>query len=219
MERGGEMLEDIKLNKQVLIAILVLTIVISFWGGSKYAQGRLVQTPVEIISEEPLEKVEIDQVMEIEKKTIFVHIAGEVEKPGIYELEEGSRLDEALRLAIPTGEADVDTYLNRAAILNDQDKIMVFKKGLQEENAEALAIVSNASLSNPISSTATGGKININTATLEQLDSLTGIGPSKAQAIIDYRKSRGGFKSTEELMNVKGIGQATFEKIKGQISV
>lgn len=210
-------MEEIKLNKQSLIAILILAIVLSFWGGTKYAQGRLMQAPVEIVAEAPVEKIDPEPVEKIEKKTIFVHVAGEVEKPGIYELQEGARLEEALKLAVPTVEADVDTYLNRAAILKDQDKIFVYKKGIEGEGYGAQPVLNNGSFSPGISSAS--GKINLNTATKEQLDSLSGIGPSKAQAIIDYRNSQGGFKSIEELMNVKGIGQATFDGIKEQIDI
>jgi competence protein ComEA len=211
------MFDDIKLSKQSLIIILVLAIVISFWGGTKYALGRLAQTPVEIVLEEPEEKIKLETAVEEKKKTIFIHIAGEVEKPGIYQLEEGARLEEALKLAVPTEEADVDTYLNRAAILKDQDKIVVYKKGAEGENIGASPIIFNSPSNSGI--TSGSGKINLNTATLEQLDSLSGIGPSKARAIIDYRNSQGGFKSIEELMNVKGIGQATFDKIKDQIDL
>jgi len=211
------MFEDIKINKQGLIIIFVLTIAISFWSGAKYAQWSLSQLPVEVIVDDSMEKVKPEVLEVIEKKSIFIHIAGEVEKPGIYELEEGARLEEVLKLAVPTKEADIDTYLNRAALLNDQDKITVFKKG--ESNPEALAVITNISPNSPLPLIVSNGKININTATLDQLDTLSGIGPSKAQAIVDYRNSQGGFKSTEELMNVKGIGQATFDKIKDQITI
>jgi len=212
------MFEDIKLNKQGLVVLLVLTIAFSFWGGAKYAQGRLIKTPVEIVIDEQTQEVEPElESAEIkEKKKIFIHIAGEVERPGIYELDEGARLDEALKLAFPTEEADVDTYLNRAAILNDQDKITVFKKG---ENLVTLPAINNNSPTNSLPVPTSNGKISLNRATLDQLDSLTGIGPVKAQAIIDYRNSQGGFKSVEELMNVKGIGQATFDKIKSDLTI
>jgi len=216
MIRGGDMFEDLKLNKQGLVILLVLTIPFSFWGGTKYAQGRLIETPVEIVIDEPTEEIQQETAEIKEEKKIFIHIAGEVERPGIYELDEGARLDEALKLAFPTEEADVDTYLNRAAILNDQDKITVFKKG---ENLEALSPNSNISPTNSLPLATGSGKVNLNRATLDQLDSLTGIGPVKAQAIIDYRNSQGGFKSLEELMNVKGIGQATFDKIKSDLTI
>jgi len=216
MIRGGDMFEDLKLNKQGLVILLILTIAFSFWGGAKYAQGRLLKAPVEIVIDKPAEEVKPEPAEIKEEKKIFVHIAGEVERPGIYELEEGSRLEQALKLAVPTEEADVDTYLNRAAILNDQDKITVFKKG---ENLEALPAISNISPTNSLPAKTSSGKINLNRATLDQLDSLTGIGQVKAQAIIDYRNSQGGFKSLEELMNVKGIGQATFDKIKGELTI
>ncbi|NLT94152.1 MAG: competence protein ComEA [Clostridia bacterium] len=213
------MLDNLKLNKQSLIVLLVLACAFSFWGGTKYALGRLLQTPAEIVLEDPV-KMEKPEAVQEKKKTIFVHVAGEVEKPGIYELEEGARLEEALKLAVPTAEADIDTYLNRAAILKDQDKIFVYKKGALEVDGGGLAANPNIFVVNSTTTIpAAGGKINLNTATLEQLDSLTGIGPSKAQAIIDYRNSKGGFKSIEELMNVKGIGQATFDKIKDQVTI
>jgi comEA protein len=85
--------------------------------------------------------------------------------------------------------------------------------------------VAGASASQPASqpasksATAPKGKININSATLSQLDSLTGIGPVYAQRIIDYRNERGGFKSIDELKNVKGIGEKTFDKFKNEIAI
>jgi len=193
---------DYRLNKQTIVVLLVVIVALSFWSGVKYAEWRLVKEPIEIVQEDKITENE-KQIKEPTK--IYVHIAGAVKNPGIYELTEGARVEEALKLAVPTEEADVDKYLNRAAILNDQDKIMVYKKGETIQTA-----VPNAS---------TKGKININTASLEQLDSLTGIGPTKAQAIIDYRRDYGGFKNIKEITKVKGIGQATFEKIKDRITV
>ncbi|MGI6224983.1 MAG: helix-hairpin-helix domain-containing protein [Peptococcales bacterium] len=209
------MVEELKINKQTLAIILVITIALSFFGGVKYAQLRLDGDSLEVIYAEPIPEEE-EKPEVIEKGKIFVHIAGEVERPGIYELEEGARLEQALYLAMPTLDADIDTYLNRAAILHDQDKIVVYKKG-EVESVPSLTISSINP--NPLTGQANTGKININTATLDQLDTLSGIGPSKAQAIIDYRNSQGRFKSIEELMNVKGIGQATFDKIKNKITI
>lgn len=208
------MFEDLKISKQSLVVVLVLTIAFTFFGGVKYAEWRLSRNPVEIVLAESIPEEKLEPEIE-EKGKIFVHIAGEVEKPGIYELEEGARLEQALQLAVPTLEADIDTYLNRAAILHDQDKILVIKKG----EGEATIPLTNTSPTYPLQVQSGNGKISINTANLEQLDTLPGIGPSKAQAIIDYRNSQGRFKSIEELMNVKGIGQATFDKLKEYITL
>ncbi|MDK2822647.1 MAG: competence protein ComEA [Clostridia bacterium] len=205
------MFDDIRVNKQVLIIILVVTIALSFWAGAKYAQWRLVQEPLTIIDEsvENEEKIEeAEQKVEEQPVKIFVHITGAVKKPGVYQLQEGARLEDLLKLAIPTEEADVDTYLNRAALLYDQEKITVYKKG---EKVSLPQITGKTGTVN--------NKININNASLQQLETLIGIGPTKARAIVDYRNNNGRFNSIEELMNVKGIGQATFDKLKDQITV
>ena len=148
--------------------------------------------------------------------SIFVHIDGAVVAPGVYELT-GSlpRVNDAVIAAGGlAGDADTSA-LNLAAVLSDGEKIHVPRQG------EALA--SGQASSGPASGSDGGasssGVININTATAEELDSLPGIGPSTAAAIVEDRERNGPFASPEDLMRVSGIGEGKFSKLKDQIRV
>lgn len=154
---------------------------------------------------------------------IRVDIEGAVKNPGLYSLKEGSILEDLL--AVCGGFSDsvdgarVAKEFNRAEILSDGQKIYIPTKG-EVAGAEAGAASSRAASSSGVESAETPiGKININTATAEQLDTLPGIGPAYASRIIDYRNSHGGFKSIEEIQEVTGIGPKTFEKLKNQITI
>ncbi|MFZ5946010.1 MAG: helix-hairpin-helix domain-containing protein [Bacillota bacterium] len=207
------MIEGIKGNKQALVIILIISIAVSFWLGVKYAQWRLIEKPLEIVEETPIVQ---EQEKTPEPQKILVHVAGEVESPGIYELLEGARVEDALQRAVPTQEADVDSYLNRAQVLHDQDKIIVQKKGEPNQITQVSPV---GTIGAAVSTVPFNGKININTATIKELETLTGIGTVKAQAIIDYRTTHGRFSSIEDLQKVKGIGEATFTKIIDRITI
>ena len=148
--------------------------------------------------------------------SIFVHIDGAVVAPGVYELT-GSlpRVNDAVIAAGGlAGDADTSA-LNLAAVLSDGEKIHVPRQGE--------AIASGQASSGPASGSDGGasssGVININTATAEELDSLPGIGPSTAAAIVEDRERNGPFASPEDLMRVSGIGEGKFSKLKDQIRV
>ncbi len=155
---------------------------------------------------------------------IKIDVAGAVVNPGVYELFEDSRVEEALNAAGGLAEgADrewVSKNLNLAAKLSDGDKIWIPEVG---ENTSAPSPVSTPA---PVLGAPSGGessncsRVNINTASAGTLaDCLSGIGESKAQSIIKYREDHGGFKSIKEIQEVSGIGPKTFEKIKDQITV
>ncbi|MGI9861602.1 ComEA family DNA-binding protein [Moorella naiadis] len=167
-----------------------------------------------------------DQKAVGEKKgTIQVHVTGAVKLPGVYELPAGARVNEAVNLAGLLPEANANA-LNLAAPLNDGQQIVVPRQG------EAIAAVGTGSLPAPgsgpgaapgVTAGATpvnsGGKVNINTATLQELDSLPGIGPTLAQRILDYRNQKGPFRNIEDLQNVSGIGAKKFADLKDRVTV
>ncbi len=139
---------------------------------------------------------------------INVYVSGAVNHPDVYTLPLGSLVKDAIAKAGgATADADLD-HVNLAVKLSDQMQVYVPRKG------EAVATPNSRS-----GSAAITAPININTATLEELDRLPGIGPSIAQAIIDYRTANGPFKTIEDINNVKGIGDALFAKIKDSITV
>ncbi len=161
--------------------------------------------------------------------SVFVDIGGAVVEPRLAELPSGSRVEDAINAAGGlTEDADM-TLINRAELLTDGEKIYI---PTHEETAEGIGNDGSAAGQ---SSAPTGGsdggkagnggngsisgeqKININTADSTQLQTLSGIGPVTAQKIIDYRENHGRFDSIEDIKNVSGIGEKTFEKLKNSI--
>lgn len=149
--------------------------------------------------------------------SVVIDVRGAVNKPGVYTLPAGSRVQDVLTLA---GEAlsNADLRpLNLARKLNDGEQIYVVLLG------EATPVPPASSSKSTVARTPTvkspQGKINVNTASLDELDILPGIGPSIAQRIIDYRTQNGDFKKIDDLKNVRGIGDALFSQIKDSITV
>lgn len=165
--------------------------------------------------EEETEETGPQDSREETKTMCFVHISGAVWHPGVYELEEGSRIYQAVEAAggfLP--EAD-EGYLNLAALIADGMKITVLTK---EEAQSAGAWEADEGGSGQQKETVSE-KVNINTATKDQLMTLTGIGEVRAEDIIAYRQEHGPFRQIEDIMQVSGIKEAAFAKIKDDITV
>lgn len=148
---------------------------------------------------------------------VYVDVDGAVARPGVYRLKDGARVSQAIDAAGGlTAEADV-TGLNRASKVTDGQKIYVPTVGEQQASLAAggpeggAAAVSGAG--------ASSGLVNINTASAAELQTLSGIGPSMAQSIIDERTQNGAFASVDDLMRVSGIGEKKLAKIKDCICV
>lgn len=142
---------------------------------------------------------------------VYVHVKGEVKRPGLYILESGNRVNDAIEAAGgATDNADLNR-LNLADLISDQTEIYVPKTG-ETDNTENNLSENNASDNNKDSNDL---KINLNTASEDELIKVDGIGPVTAAKIIKYRNDRGGkFKNLEELMNISGIGEKKFQKLK-----
>lgn len=142
---------------------------------------------------------------------IVVHITGAVPRPGVYALPQGARVQDAISAA-GGFLADADkTGINLARLLEDGEKLDI---PLVEGSSLVVEPVSA-----PTASAASTELIDINTASQAELETLPGIGPTTAQKIIDYREENGPFQTTEDLMNVSGIGPGTYERIKDLITV
>lgn len=137
---------------------------------------------------------------------IYVHICGAVSNPGVYEIAEGSRLYELLSLAGGVSEEGCADALNLAELLRDGQRIVI----PTFEEAETIQDM--------VEQTAQG-RVNINTASAEELMTLPGIGEAKAADIIQYRETQGKFQTTEDIMKISGIKDALFQKIKDRITV
>lgn len=150
--------------------------------------------------------------------SIKVEIKGEIKHPGVYTMEQDSRLQDLIYKAGGLKkDADTDNMQSLAQKLKDEECIIIYNK--KDSKNKKIASVSNNSIE---SSSQTGNEqqvININTANLEELQKINGVGPVTAQNIIDYREKNGGFKSIEDLKNVDRIGDKTFEKMKDSITV
>ncbi len=143
------------------------------------------------------------------RATVRVFVSGAVATPDVYEIPAGSLVrDAVLAAGGHTSEADLD-QINLARQVKDQEQVFVpFRSVGQRPVSDALLPVSSDKW-----------KVNLNTATLTELESLPGIGPGLAQSILEYRASNGSFASIEEIQKVAGIGEKTYEQIKDHIAV
>lgn len=141
---------------------------------------------------------------------VVVDVAGKVRRPGIVVLDSGSRVDDAIQAAGGAARGVDLSTLNLARILVDGEQILV---GLPAPTGAPGAAVPSAGAPDP------AGLVNINTATLAQLDPLPGVGPVTGQAIIDWRTQNGGFSSVDELLEVDGIGDATLADIAPHVTI
>lgn len=149
---------------------------------------------------------------------LAVHVSGAVASPGVYELEEGSRVRDAVEAAGGFAPEASQGSVNLARKVSDGEQILI----LTVEEFEASPSSSSSSGSSDADasgSSGSGGLVNINTAGLEALDSLPGVGPATAQAILDEREANGPFTSIEDIQRVSGIGEKKYEKLKGSICV
>lgn len=148
-----------------------------------------------------------------------VHVIGAVLRPGVYVFAEGSRVQDAITAAGGlTSDADL-SVLNLAAKLEDGQQLDVPTRAGGEAGAPAPTPGFRVLPSGTETSTPNADLININTASAEELASLPGIGPTTAQRIVDYRTENGPFARIEDLMNVAGIGPATFDNLRSLITV
>lgn len=152
-----------------------------------------------------------------EAEVCYVYVCGAVEKPGVYRLDSGDRIYEAIALAGGvTGEASI-AAVNQAEIVSDGQ--MIYVPTIEEAEA-GIGIVSGMTGETASEQgTVSDGRVNLNTAGLSELMTLSGIGESKAQSILDYRTRNGAFSSVEEIMNVDGIKEGLYNRIKDSIKV
>ena len=173
---------------RVALVISIISLVVGSWLWYQGRPSEIIAVPVNEVITEPM------------VNKIFVHVAGEVRSAGVYELDSGARVIDAITAAGGVTKKANLTMLNLARVLFDGEQILV-----------------GDSASNPTS--ASGGKVSINQADTSQLDSLPGIGPAIAARIISHREQNGPFRSLVALKDVSGIGDAVFAKIEDLITL
>ncbi len=178
----------------------------------------------ERVSEHALVQESVSSTMEAVR--FCVYVCGQVQAPGVYELEEGERIFRAIELAGGFTEQAAAEFLNLAEPVFDGMKIQVPDQNeardpvwIAGQTAGSAGTGGSAGAAGSSRSFGSTEKINLNTATKEELMTLSGIGASRAEDIIRYREEQGGFARIEDIMKISGIKDASFEKIKDKITV
>ncbi len=226
-----------KLKKMILPAILVVALLVFFFSGKDdgvtmtAAAGDTAVTSTDgtTVAEDVAEANNVGTGNTASNPTgkIYVDIGGEVNTPGVYEVVSGTRLFEVIEQAGGlTENANIDV-INQAEAVYDGQKILIASYEETENGQGSTSSTQGTSAasgnettnSNTSSSVTQSDKVNLNTADSAMLQTIPGIGPSKAERIIEYRTSNGRFNSIEDIKNVSGIGNKTYESIKDYLVV
>lgn len=196
-----------------LISAGIITVVLVFLLLKLFQGQEVEETPFPIdtsVVEETIEDVE-----ETLPTTVFVEVKGAVNAPGVYELPGDARIKNVLDIAAVSENADLLT-VNQSLKLKDEMVIYVPFKG--ELDSKEIPYLTTGDSTN-LEGSEESSKVNINTADVSELTTLNGIGEKKAQAIIEYREEFGLFSKVEDLMNISGIGEKTFENLQADITI
>ena len=160
----------------------------------------------------------VEETTTMMPQNCYVDIKGEVLRPGVYEFSCESRIQEVIKKAGGFTEEADETKINLAQKITDQMQIIVPNLHSKQEGGVTEGNSEKGNLSNTTPSNSKQGTVNINTATLEELQTIKGIGKKKAEAILQYRKEHGSFRTKEDLLQVKGIGKKALEAIESQVT-
>ncbi|MBD5798720.1 competence protein ComE [Bacillus pseudomycoides] len=199
------MMQNFQKKGLVLLGAVGVVFILFMWQTKQQAVQPTVKLDTNVKSEERKGKLKVAESNE-QKKTIMIDIKGAVHREGVYEVGAGARVKDGIEKAggfLP--EADMEK-VNLAQLMQDQMLLYVPKKGEQVQGAN-------------LPSGRQEEKIQINVASKEQLEKITGIGPRKAENILKYREEHGPFQKMEDLLEVDGIGEKSLEKIKDKIII
>lgn len=211
-------IEKIKENKLVAgLAVMVLILSLALFASLAHSKSTRSQSDFPQISKTSQASKGNSSLSTAEKSaTIVVDVKGAVKNEGVYELPAGSRVTDAIQKAGGFAVNANKKSVNLAQKLEDQAVVYVAANG---EAVDEVIDTSSSSGTQAGVSDSSQAKVNLNTASKEELQTLSGIGEKRAQDIIDYREEHGGFKSVEELKNISGIGDKTYEKIAPEVTV
>ena len=208
-----------KINKKIIFIIIIISGII--YGIFNYFTQNMNKENLENISQDIIINNQTENTTEENnnQEKIVIHITGAICNEGIYELEENSRIADAVKMAGGLKEDADLKQINLAYVLEDGMKINIPSKNENtnedSNNTESYITKENLNSSNNTKIS----KVNINNATQTELETLPGIGPSTALKIINYRKEKGKFNKIEDIKNVNGIGESKFNKIKEFIKI
>ena len=188
-----ELLAD---RRRVLVGLAVLLVALVLGGRAlRHSSDASVPPPVRVAP----------AAARTQAAELFVDVEGAVRRPGLYRVAEGARVADAVRRAGgPTPKAQLE-LVNLAALVADGEQVVVPRRG-------AVAVAATGGSATP------SGPVHLNSATIEQLDELPGVGPVTAQKIVDYRTAHGGFSSVDELDAVPGIGPARLADLRAAVA-
>lgn len=178
----------------LLVGALVAAVVFLINGITSSAEK-----PIEMPTSEAIDQVSI------QKSKLFVHVVGEVLEPGIYQLDSGARLMDAVFAAGGLTKVADEASVNLARELTDGEQVVIYKIG-DAQAAQASTVKGSV-------------QISLNRASQLELEDLPGVGPALAQRMIDWRSANGGFKKKEDLLNISGIGDKLFAGLKDLVSL
>ncbi|HET7658490.1 MAG TPA: helix-hairpin-helix domain-containing protein [Bacillales bacterium] len=226
IQKGREVLNRLKISKREWLfggcaAVFLLLLTVNYFNSttkhsdtSSSAWDVSPAKPVLNTTEQPQKQVNRAPSAESHKKEIVVDVKGSVKSPGVYKMREGDRVLDAVEKAGGFADTADRSLINLAKLLQDEMVIVVPKKG-EKPKAIPNGVGSAAYSANAASS---NGKVSVNTANEKELESLPGIGPVTAKAIITYRKKHGRFRNVNDLIKVPGIGEKTVQSFKDSIS-
>lgn len=193
MQKIVKWLSDLSMSQRVVVGALAL-IVLYLLGTSFSSENQANKLDLSYVGSISSESEQI-------RAEIYVHVAGEVTKPGLYSLAVGSRVEDAIELAGGMTKSAFEQSVNLARMVSDGEQIVVLDKSQVSAAGAASEFIS------------------LNNATLEQLESLPGVGPSLASRIIDHRTAIGSFSDLSQLRDVSGIGEKLYAKISPRLTL
>ncbi len=218
--------------KENMIKVVVITLLLFLYVGSFiYISTKIIKTEkgseneTNVLAKEDLKE---ETNTETSVKEIVVDVKGSVKKPGVYKIKENSRVTDAIDAAGGLSKNANTRFINLSKLLSDGDVVVIYSnEEIEDAKKEDKIVVETPCICEEVKNDAcykeettnTNGKININTATINELMTLTGIGESKAKLIIEYRTQNGNFKDIKDIMKVKGISETLFSKFKENITI
>ena len=227
------MIRYLKKYKYIIFGIMGVLVLF----GSLYLKKILIDNSV-VAVDSNIENIDIlndisNNTKDSEEEIYLVDIKGAINNPGVYKVPVGTRVNDVINAAGGLTDNADTSLINLSKLVIDEMVIIIYTKDevqnsnlvntvikVVEKECVCPNIENDSCINDKITDTITGGngKVNINTASMDELSKLDGIGESKAQAIIKYREENGNFKTIEDITNVSGIGSSVYEKIKDNIT-